>query len=48
MKKAIVLLDNELNNFDARVIATLMTKNVDENTAKEIIEYFKRKYNIIA
>lgn len=46
-KKPIVLLDKGLNNFDARVIATLMTKNVDENTSKEIIEYFKRKYNII-
>ena len=44
--KSIILLDKGLKNFDARVVATLMSKGVDEFAAKEMIKYAKEKYNI--
>ena len=45
-KKDIVLLDKGIKNFDARAIATLMIKGVEEEEAIQMIEKIKNKYEI--
>lgn len=45
-KKPIILLDKGIKNFDARAIATLMVKGVEEAEAKIMVNATKCKYGI--
>lgn len=45
-EKSIVLLDKGIRNFDARAVATLMVKGLDEEAAIQMVEDTKYKMNI--
>ena len=44
--KSIVLLDKGIRNFDARAVATLMVKGIEENEAMQMVDDIKHKKNI--
>lgn len=44
--KPIILIDKGINNFDARILATLQYKGISKQRAIEIIKEYKTKYSI--
>ena len=45
--KPIVIIDKGIRNFDARILATLFIKGLDEKESKLLISQSKAKFNII-
>ena len=46
IKKPIIIVDKGVCNFDARVIATLISRNVDKETVYSLVKKYKEKYDV--
>ena len=44
--KPVVIVDKGLDNFEARIIATLLTRGVSKEKVFELVKEYKRKYDI--
>ena len=41
----VVIVDKGLDNFEARIIATLLTRGVSKEKVFELVKEYKRKYD---